>query len=222
MTDFELKNNVETELNWEPSVNAAEIGVAVKDGVVTLTGKVESYWEKSAAERASFRVAGVKGLANELEIRLPFASQRDDAEIAAAALNRLDWAVTLPKNRIKAKVSGGWVTLEGTVDWQFQKQTAEDDVRNLLGVKGVSNLIQVKSRVSNAEVKSAIEAALKRNADLDAKRITVETDGNKVILRGTVQSWSEREEAQDAAWRAPGVWNVDNRITIGAAAAVGA
>jgi len=222
MTDLELKKNVETELSWEPSVNAAEIGVAVKDGVVALTGKVESYWEKSSAERASFRVAGVKGLANDLEIRLPFANQRNDADIAAAALNRLDWAVTLPKNRIKVKVSEGWMTLEGTVDWQFQKETAEEDVRNLLGVKGVSNHIEVKPQVSKAEVKSAIEAALKRNADLDAKRITVETDGNKVILRGMVQSWSEREEAQHAAWRAPGVWHVDNRITIGAAAAAGA
>jgi osmotically-inducible protein OsmY len=221
MTDLELKKSVETELSWEPSVNAAEIGVGVKDGVVSLTGRIESYWERSVAERAALRVSGVKGVANELEIRLPFANARSDEDIARAAINRLDWSVTVPKDRVKVKVSQGWLTLEGTLDWQFQREAAADAVRNLMGVKGLTNQIDVKPQVSKAEVKSMIEAALKRSAVVDASRITVQTEGDGVILRGTVRSWSEREEAQQAAWRAPGVRSVDNRITIGAAAAAG-
>jgi osmotically-inducible protein OsmY len=222
MTDLELKKSVEAELNWEPSVNAAEIGVAVKDGVVTLTGRVDSYWEKVAAERAAARVAGVRAVANELEIHLPFSNERTDEDIARAAVNRLGWSVSVPRDRIKVKVSKGWLTLEGTVDWQYQKTAAEEAVRNLVGVKGVLNHIEVKPQVSKTEVKSAIEAALKRSAEVDANRITVESDGDKVILRGTVRSWFEREEAERAAWRAPGVRSVDNRITIGIAAGAAA
>jgi osmotically-inducible protein OsmY len=222
MTDLELKKSVEAELNWEPSVNAAEIGVAVKDGVVTLTGRVDSYWEKVAAERAVARVAGVRAVANELEIHLPFSNERTDEDIARAAVNRLGWSVSVPRDRIKVKVSKGWLTLEGTVDWQYQKTAAEEAVRNLVGVKGVLNHIEVKPQVSKTEVKSAIEAALKRSAEVDANRITVESDGDKVILRGTVRSWFEREEAERAAWRAPGVRSVDNRITIGIAAGAAA
>jgi osmotically-inducible protein OsmY len=219
MTDLELKESVEKELNWEPSVNAAEIGVAVKDAVVTLSGRVESYWEKIAAERAASRVSGVKAVANELEIRLPYSSERTDEDIARAAVNRLEWSVTVPKDRVKVKVSKGWITLEGSVDWQYQKTAAEEAVHNLVGVKGVLNHIEVKPQVSRVEVKSAIEAALKRSAELDASRINVDTQSDKVILRGTVRSWFEREEAERAAWRAPGVRSVDNRITIGAVAA---
>jgi osmotically-inducible protein OsmY len=222
MTDLELKKSVESELNWEPSVNAAEIGVAVKDGVVTLTGRVESYWEKIAAERAATRVSGVKAIANELEIRLPTSSERTDEDIAQAAVRALDWYISVPSDRIKVKVSKGWVTLEGSVDWQYQKTAAEEAVRNLIGVKGVLNHIEVKPQVSKVEVKSAIEAALRRSAEVDANRITVETAGDKVILRGTVRSWFEREEAERAAWRSPGVRSVDNRITIGVTAAAAA
>jgi osmotically-inducible protein OsmY len=218
MTDLELKKNVETELNWEPSVNAADIGVAVKDYVVALTGTVESYWEKMMAERAVSRVSEVKALADDLEVRLPFSSKRTDEDVALAAVNRLEWSVTVPKDRIKVKVSQGWVTLEGTVHWQFQKEAAEHAVRNLVGVKGVSNHIEVKAQVSKTEVKNDIEAALKRSAEVDAKNITVETYGDEVTLRGTVRSWSEREGAQRAAWRAPGVRSVDNQITIVSAA----
>lgn len=188
MTDLELKKSVEAELNWEPSLNAAAIGVAVKGGVVTLTGHVDSYWEKVAAERAAGRVAGVKAVANELEIRLPVSSERTDEDIARAAVNALQWSVLVPPERIKVKVSKGWVTLEGGVDWQFQKAAAERAVRDLIGVKGVSNLIEVKPKVSASEIKSQVEAALKRSAEFDANRITVETDGDKVILRGTVRS----------------------------------
>ena len=219
MTDLELKKAVEAELDFEPSINAAEIGVAVKDGIVTLTGRVDSYWAKVAAERAVFRVAGVNAVANDLEVRLPTASERTDEDIARAARNALEWDVLLPSDTIRVAVSKGWVTLEGTVDWQYQKQAAERAVRGLTGVRGVSNLIEVKPHARPTQVKAQIEEALKRSAELDANRIVVETDGDKVILRGTVRSWAEREEAERAAWRAPGVRSVDNRITVGSLAA---
>src|ERR1700719_5341387 len=185
MDDLELKKSVESELNFEPSINAAEIGVAVKSGIVTLSGRVPSYWEKIAAERAASRVSGVKAVANELEIRLPASSERTDEDLARAALNALTWSISVPADRIKVKVSKGWITLEGTVEWQYQKAAAEKAVRDLVGVKGVVNLVDVKPRASTFEVKAAIEAALKRSAEVDANRITVEADGDKVTLRGT-------------------------------------
>ena len=220
MTDLELKKNVESELNWEPSINAAEIGVAVKDGIATLTGHVQSYWQKIAAERAASRVSGVKAVVNQLEIRLPSSSERTDEDLARAALNALTWSISVPADRIKVKVSKGWITLEGTVEWQYQKAAAERAVRDLVGVRGVVNLVDVKPQASPVEVKAAIEAALKRSAEVDANHIKVETDGDKVILRGTVRSWAEREEAERAAWRSPGVRFVDNRIAVGPLAAV--
>jgi osmotically-inducible protein OsmY len=216
MTDLELKKAIESELSWEPSINAAEIGVAVKDGIVTLSGRVESYWQKVAAEHAAERVAGVKAVANDLEVRLPGMSERTDEDIARAAINALEWSVLVPPARVKVKVSKGWVTLEGTVDWQFQKSAAEKAVRKLIGVKGVSDFIEVKPRVSKTEVKVAIEDALKRSAELDATQLKVETEGDKVILRGKVHSWFEREEAERAAWRAPGVRTVEDQIEIAA------
>jgi osmotically-inducible protein OsmY len=222
MTDWEIRKNVEQELNFEPSINAAEIGVAVNDGIVTLSGRVDSYWEKIAAEEAAARVAGVKAVVNELEIRLPISSERTDEDIARAAVNRLEWTITVPKDRIKVKVSKGWVTLEGEVDWQFQKNAAEQAIHDLVGVKGVINHIVVKEQPSTAEIKSAIEEALKRSAEVDANRISVEVQSDKVILKGTVRSWFEREEAERAAWRAPGVRSIDNRIVVSTAAAAAA
>ena len=219
MTDLELKKSVESELSYEPSINPAEIGVAAKDGIVTLTGRIPSYWEKVAAERAAMRVAGTKAVVNQIEVRLPTSSERTDEDIARAALDALKWSVLIPPDRIKVKVSKGWVTLEGMVDWQFQKTAAENAVRKLYGVLGVSNFVEVKVSVSKSEVKAAIESALKRSAEVDANQIKVETDGDKVILRGSVRSWFEREEAERAAWRAPGVRSVDNRILIGTVAA---
>ena len=217
MTDLELKKNVEAQLNWEPMIkSAAAIGVRVKDGVVTLTGSVESYAEKLAAERASLRVVGVKAVANELEVRLPGSSQRTDEDIARAAANALDWTTGIPRDRIKVTVDKGWITLKGTVDWQYQRTAAEDAVRNLWGVKGVINLIEVQPGVNTAVVKQKIEDALKRDAELDAQRIQVEAVGNQVILKGTVHSWFERQEAERVAWDAPGVTQVENHIAIAA------
>jgi osmotically-inducible protein OsmY len=213
-TDAEIQEDVITELKWEPRVQPNEIGVIVKDGVVTLTGSVESYAKRWAAEDAARRVRGVRAVANDIEVRLPSSSKRTDADIAAAAANALKWDPFVPADRIQVSVSEGWVTLRGDVEWQYQRQDAERAVRHLWGVKGVTNLITVKPHVAPTEIKKKIENALVRNAETDAGRITVEVSGSKVILRGTVRAWAEKEAAERAAWQAPGVTEVDNRITI--------
>jgi osmotically-inducible protein OsmY len=212
--DEQIQKDVLSELKWEPRVQPNEIGVAVNNGVVTLTGWVDSYTKRWAAEEAAHRVRGVKAVANDIEVRLPSAAERTDPDIAEAAVRALEWDAFLPTDKLDVTVSKGWVTLKGEVEWQFQKQDAERVVRRLTGVKGVTNLIVVKPRLTPSDLKQKIEQALVRTAELDARKIAVEVQGSKVILKGTVRSWAERQEAERAAWSAAGVTSVDNQIAI--------
>jgi osmotically-inducible protein OsmY len=213
-SDILLKEDVEQELEWELGKKAAEVGVAVKDGVVVLNGYMESYADKWAAERAVKRVSGVTAAANEIEVKLPNSSQRSDLDIARAAQNALEWNAVVPHDRIEVVVENGWIAMEGEVESQYQRDAAERAVRNLFGVKGVSNLIMMRPKVSPTAVKAKIEDALKRNATLDSRRINVTSSDSKVTLTGTVRAWIEREEAEKAALAAQGVKQVENLIRV--------
>ena len=211
-TDQEIQTDVIAELRWDLGTAAKDIGVAVRDGVVTLTGTVETYLNKWRAEQAAHRVTGVAAVANDITVRT--IGQRTDSEIAAAAAHALKWNASIPADKIHVTVDKGFVTITGEVEWQYQKQEAERVIRPLWGVKGVSNLITVKPVASPADLKKKIEDALVRSAEVDAKGITVEVQGSKATLKGKVRSWAERKEAERTAWLAPGITQVDNQITL--------
>jgi osmotically-inducible protein OsmY len=213
-TDQQLQLDVIAELSWEPSVNSEDIGVEVKDGIVTLAGHVESYAEKMDAERATIRVSGVKALAVEMDVRLPGSSNRSDADIARTVQNVLQWTTYLPQDAVKVKVESGWVALSGEITWEYQRQVAISAVRYLMGVKGVNDQLVIKPRVSAPVVKADIEAALKRRAQKDANEISVSVRGTNVTLSGEVHSWSERELARHTAWGSPGVQSVIDNTTL--------
>ena len=215
-SDEQIQRDVLDELKWDARVQPNEIGVAVKDGIVALTGWVDSFAKKWVAERAAHRVHGVMAVVNDIEVRLPGSAERSDEDLALAATRALEWDTLVPMENVELTVSKGTVTLRGEVEWEFERQEAERAVRRLSGVRGVINAITVRPRVtaSPQELQQKIENALVRNAETDAQRITIDVDGSKVTLRGTVRSWMEKREAERIAWSSPGVTSVDNRIQI--------
>lgn len=215
-TDTQLRDDVQAELSWDPAFKASDIGVIVKDGVVTLTGHLSSHAEKYAAERAVQRVHGVKAVAVEMTVKLPFGNERTDADIAMAAERALEWNVLVPDGRIRPMVEKGWLTLQGEVEWGYQRSAAEAAVRDLMGVTGVSNLVKVKPKLSPADVEKKIHDALSRQADREARRLSISVDGSQVTLRGVVHSWAERDAVQGAAWATPGVSVVVNDLLVDA------
>jgi osmotically-inducible protein OsmY len=212
--DSDIRRDVEDELRWDPDIDATDIAVAVNNGVVALTGFVRSYSQRTQAERDAKRVAGVVGVANDIEVRLPVIDQRPDPDIVRDAVSALKSELPYSSENIKVIAKDGRLTLEGTVEWHYARERAEKAVKRIRGAKSVTNSITLKPKVAPYEIRRKIEDAFRRSAEVDASRITVEANGSEVILRGTVKSWAEREEAERAAWAAPGVTNVDNRVTL--------
>jgi osmotically-inducible protein OsmY len=212
--DSDIKRDVEDELRFDPDIDATDIAVAVSKGVVTLSGFVRSYSQKTQAERDAKRIAGVVGVANDIEVRLPVIDERPDPEVARDAVNALKAELPYSSENMKVIVKNGWLTLEGNVEWNYSRERAESAVKRARGVKGVTNSIVVKPKVAPYEIRRKIEDAFRRSAEIDASRVTVEANGSEVVLRGTVRAWAERQEAERTAWAAPGVTKVDNRITI--------
>src|SRR5581483_2424473 len=210
----QLQRDVMDALKWEPLLNKAEIGVTVDHGVVTLTGRVDSYPGKLAAERAAKGVNGVRALAEELQIKLDGNNVRTDTEIAQAAADALKWCTAIPDDRITVSVENGWVKLEGDVEWQFQKDEARREVEDIMGVKGVTNFVTVKPVLKPIDIKDKIQQAFQRSATVDASNISVDVNGSLVTLKGTVHSWAERDDAESAAWAAPGVAKVNDQLTV--------
>ena len=213
-TDEEIQKDVLEELKWDMRVHPNEVGVAVKDGIVTLTGWVDSYSKKMAAEAAAHRVHSVKAVVNDIEVHLPGSAERTDLDLAQAVLNALRWDAGIPAGKLDVTVSQGWVTLKGEVEYGFQKIDAEKAIRHVSGIRGITNLITVKPHVSPADLKQQIERELVRNAETDASNIKVEVEGGRVTLRGTVRAYAEKKAAEEAAWTTPGVTEVKNLITI--------
>lgn len=213
-TDAEIQKDVMEELKWEPAIRSSGIGVAVKNGVVTLSGTVDTYSEKKTVEKAALKVAGVKGIAEDIEIKLSYHDQKTDAELAQAVVNGLKWNVLVPDNKIKIKVENAWVTAEGTVEWAYEQNAVRDAISGIVGIKGISNLVKLEPKVNPADVKKKISAAFERSATIDANGIHIENVGNKVILTGKVRSYAERQEAEQAAWNAPGVATVENKLEV--------
>ena len=214
MTDRQLQEHVQNALDWEPSIDAADIGVSVDNGVVTLRGDVKTYAEKAAAEHVALAVYGAKAVANDINVRLGTGLERSDTDIAQAVVSALRWSSMVPDEKIAVVVTNGWVTLSGQVDWEYQRSASARTVRDLTGVRGVTNAITVAPHASAPDVRQKIEAALKRSAEVDARRINVTAADGKVVLSGNVHSWFERDQARRAAWSAPGVTQVDDRIAI--------
>ncbi|WP_413708996.1 BON domain-containing protein [Rhizobium sp. Rhizsp82] len=215
MNDIQLRKNILDELEFEPSIDAADIGVTADNGIVTLSGHVRTYAEKEAAEKVVRRVRGVRGIAAEIAVRIFGAKETDDDDIARRAVKMLDWNVSVPKDAVQVRVLKGWVTLRGKVEWQYQKNAAFDAVRDLAGVVGVSNLVELTPKLSAVDVKKRIEDAFERDAEVEAQAVKVDVQGGKVTLSGRVKTWSQRRAAERAAWSAPGISTLNDNLTVG-------